>query len=284
MVTKTSIKPQKILTQPKGHLQNLLLWSTRFLVSTVWISALLFGAYIFIFYFIGALKGNIVNWNKVLPNLYHPDSEIASISIGAHFAAGGLILMLGCIQLIERIRVRYPFIHRWLGRLYVLLSMVTAIGGLLFIILTGTVGGISMDIGFTGYGVLTFISAVATIYYARTKKFDLHKAWSIRLFALAIGSWLYRMYYGFWFLIADGIGHYDTFDGPFDQFMNFFFYVPNLIIAEICIGKIAITKTILAQTLATIVTTVASVFLILATYYFTIKLWWPAIVEVIRAT
>ena len=206
---------------------------------------------------------------------------MATLSIGAHFAAGSLILMLGCIQLIERIRVNYPTVHRILGRLYVVLSLITAIGGLSFIMIKGTVGGLWMDIGFTGYGVLTFIAAIATIHYARLKSFQEHSAWAIRLFALAIGSWLYRMDYGFWFMFTDGVGHNNQFNGPFDVFMDFFFYIPNLIVAEVIIGRYQFLKHKIVQGLTIISIYIACAFLILATYFFTTKFWWPAMIEVI---
>ena len=52
------------------------------------------------------------------------------------------------------------------------------------------------------------------------------------MFALAIGSWLYRMDYGFWMILAHGAGHTRAFSGPFDAIMSFFFYLPNLLVAE----------------------------------------------------
>ena len=59
----------------------------------------------------------------------------------------------------------------------------------------------------------------------------------LRLYALAIGSWLYRMDYGFWVQITDGMGHTDTFRGPFDYVMDFAFYLPNLVVAELYLRR-----------------------------------------------
>jgi hypothetical protein len=83
--------------------------------------------------------------------------------------------------------------------------------------------------------VLTVLCAIQAIRYARARQFDAHRVWALRLFALAIGSWLYRMDYGFWYLFMGGAGHADDFRGPFDQVMVFFFYVPNLIVAEMAL-------------------------------------------------
>lgn len=249
------------------------------LVAVVWLSALLFGLYILAFYFIALLEGNTTQWNEVLPGLYDRNTQSATIGIGIHFAAGGIILILGCIQLITSLRLKYPALHRWLGRLYILASLGAAIGGLLFIFVKGTIGGTVMDIGFAGYGLFMLAAALATVYFARKHHYEQHRAWAIRLFALAIGSWLYRMDYGFWFLFTDGLGHTSDFSGPFDNFMAFFFYLPNLLVAEIFIGRYDLLKTTVARGGATVALGLASAFLILATFFFTTHLWGPAILE-----
>ncbi|MEM9544794.1 MAG: DUF2306 domain-containing protein [Bacteroidota bacterium] len=263
----------------KTGLDILVQWAGGLLVATVWGSALLFGLYILAFYFIALLNGETEVWNKILPGLFDHQKQAATIGIGVHFAAGGIILILGCIQLLEKVRLKFPALHRWLGRVYVLAALFTAIGGLLFIFIKGTIGGMVMDIGFGGYGVLTFIAALATIRFARAKEFEKHRVWAIRLFALAIGSWLYRMDYGFWFLFTDGLGHTKDFTGPFDYIMSFFFYIPNLLVAEIFIGRYAIMKTKVAKLGGICAILLTTTFLILATYYFTKELWGPAILD-----
>lgn len=190
-------------------------------------------------------------------------------------------MILGCIQLVDSVRSNYPSIHRFIGRLYVFASIAAAIGGLVFIFTKGTIGGLIMDIGFIGYGILTFITAIATIYFARAQNFDQHRAWAIRLFALAIGSWLYRMDYGFWFMVTDRLGHNSEFTGAFDYFMDFFFYLPNLLVAEIFIGRYQILRTDAAKYIAITGLSASSLFLVVATYFFTEKYWGPAIIEVV---
>ncbi|MBV6642694.1 MAG: DUF2306 domain-containing protein [Cyclobacteriaceae bacterium] len=259
----------------------LLRFMLKLLVITVWISALLFGLYILAFYFVSLAQGNTSQWNEVLPGLHDTQTRSATAGIGLHFAAGGIILILGCIQLLDPVRLRYPTFHRWIGRIYVSASLITAIGGLIFILVKGTIGGFWMDIGFTGYGVLTFVVALNTILFARSGNFESHRAWAIRLFALTIGSWLYRMEYGFWFLFMDRLGHTSDFTGPFDYFMDFFFYVPNLLIAELFVKRKKLIKSKLGEGIAVIILFCATTFLILATYFFTKKYWGPAIMEVV---
>jgi len=99
----------------------------------------------------------------------------------------------------------------------------------------GTVGGLVMDVGFSFYGVLMFVAAVQTVRYAMARHLLNHQAWAWRLYALAIGSWLYRMDYGLWLILTDWVGHTEEFNGWFDHIMAFLFYIPNLLIVELMI-------------------------------------------------
>jgi Predicted membrane protein (DUF2306) len=135
---------------------------------------------------------------------------------------GAILLALRHIQFFGPIRDNVPALHRWIGRLYTLAAFIAGIGGLTFIALKGTIGGASMNLGLSLYGALMLIASVETIWNAWKRNFVQHRAWAIRLFALAIGSWLYRMDYGFWLSLTPGLGHTKTFDGPFDVVMSFF--------------------------------------------------------------
>jgi uncharacterized membrane protein len=249
------------------------------LVVTVWISAGLFGLYIIAFYATALWGGNLEKWNGVLPGLYQKETVAATASIGLHFATGGIILMLGSIQLIRRIRDLYPALHRWIGRVYVVAAILAAVGGLLFIALKGTVGGSVMNIGFSLYGALMLLAGVQTIRYARAGDMNRHRAWAIRLYALAIGSWLYRMDYGFWLLLTNGYGHLPDFSGGFDKVMAFFFYLPNLLVAEVFIRLGKRRTPPIVNFLTAFVLLLLTGFLVLGTYYFTKMLWGPAIVD-----
>lgn len=252
-------------------------WSARALGITVWTSSAIFGLYIIAFYFSALFEGNLERWNKILPRLYEADTTTATSGIGLHFLAGGIILLLGSIQLLESFRQRFSFAHRALGKVYVISSLVAAAGGLLFIAAKGTVGGMVMDIGFTGYGMLMGWAAIETFRQARAGNFSRHRAWAIRLFALAIGSWLYRMDYGFWFILADGWGHTKQFSGPFDQVMAFFFYLPNLLVAEFFIRARHSRLQPAMQAIGALVLFAGTAFILIGSFFFTTHVWGKAI-------
>ncbi|TAI60178.1 hypothetical protein CWO89_42150 [Bradyrhizobium sp. Leo170] len=249
------------------------------LVAAVWISAAIFGLYIVAIYLGALVDGNLDQWNRDLPRLHDAHSLMATMGIGLHFAAGTVLLLLGPLQLISAVRARAPAFHRWVGRLYALSALMAGLGGLAFIAVQGTIGGTPMNIGFSLYGALTAIAAVATFWHARGKRFEQHRAWAIRLFALVIGSWLYRMDYGFWALLGHNMGHTPTFDGGFDVVMAFFFYIPNLIVAEAFIRARQLRSAAYVKVGAAICMGVAAAFIAVSTYYFTALHWGPRIVQ-----
>jgi hypothetical protein len=253
--------------------------ANRALLGIVWLSSGIFGLYILANYASAWFEGDLERWNNVLPDIYQPGETAASLGIGIHFAAGGIILLLGGLQLIAGIRRNYPTFHRVTGRIYVSVSMLAAVGGLAFIALKGTVGGTVMDIGFGLYGLLMLLAAVQTIRFGMAKKFSHHQAWAWRLYALAIGSWLYRMDYGLWLALTDWVGHTDGFDGWFDRIMAFFFYMPNLVIVELMIRSRNKTASDTLRMASTVAVLAACGILLLATWTFTTLAWWPAIVD-----
>lgn len=252
----------------------------RALLAVTWLSTGIFSLYIALFYGGAILAGTLErDWNEVLPRLYETASTPAAWMIGMHFFAGSAVLLLGPLQFITALRTRHPALHRWTGRVYVLSALAAGVGGLAYLLLKGAVGGPVMQLGFGLYGALTVLAALQAYRHARARRFELHRAWAIRLFALGIGSWLYRLDYGIWLKLVGGIGHArQSFDGPFDLVMDFFFYVPNLLAAELFIrrrpGRALPTLRRHAGT-AGIVVLVA--FIGLATYLFAHSYWLPHI-------
>jgi hypothetical protein len=249
------------------------------LVVTVWVSVTLFGVYILAHYAGAVTDEDLPSWNAVLPRLYEPTTPAATVAIGLHFLAGGVILVLGCVQLIAPIRARWPAVHRGFGRVYVVASLLAGVGGLGFIAVKGTVGGLVMNLGFGLYGVAVVVCAVQAYRHARARRIEQHRAWALRLFALAIGSWLYRMEYGFWLLLVGDLGHTEDFRGGFDRVMAFFFYLPNLLVVEALLRARSRPSSPGARGVAVAVQLGATAFLVLGTYFFTVELWAPSIAE-----
>lgn len=166
------------------------------------------------------------------PHYIQSNNAVANLSIFGHLAAGALVTVLVPLQLITAFRRRMAWLHRWSGRLIVVAAILTAIGGLIYIPLRGTIGDMPMNIGFF-YGMLVLVAAVQTIRHAVARRFVDHRAWALRFFWLALGSWFYRVHYGLWYLATDGLRSNPQFTGGFDLVQNLAFFFPNLIGVEI---------------------------------------------------
>jgi hypothetical protein len=78
-------------------------------------------------------------------------------------------------------------------------------------------------------------------------------------------------------MVANGVGHTPAFDGPFDAVMAFFFYVPNLIVAEAFIRNRQLRTGLTAKLGAALLLSGVTVLLTVGTYYFTVYHWGPSI-------
>jgi hypothetical protein len=157
---------------------------------------------------------------------------IANLGIGLHFVMGTVLVLAWPILLSARIRTRHRKVHRWTGRVYVAAGFLAGAGGLSFILTHGT-SSRSAAIAFSLWGAVMMLSSVMAYVHARARRFDRHRAWAIRLFAMVLGSWLFDIEIQAWTDWAGGIGmNADGASGPFDLAMLGLFFVPNLLVAE----------------------------------------------------
>ena len=80
--------------------------------------------------------------------LYTVGRWLPNLALFSHMLGGAVITALVPLQVYTGLRRRPRRAHRWAGRLLVLLSLTSALGGLAFITSRGTIGGRLMDVGF----------------------------------------------------------------------------------------------------------------------------------------
>lgn len=170
-------------------------------------------------------------------HLFDAARPVATAAIFTHMAAGAVITFLAPVQLIGPIRRRWPALHRATGHAIVAGSLIAGAGGLVYIGLRDTVGGPLMDWGFGLYGALLLLCAVQTLRHGRAGRMAAHRDWALRLFVLAIGSLLYRLHYGLWYMATDGLWSAEDFTGAFDRVQVFAFYLPYLALVELWLRR-----------------------------------------------
>ena len=127
------------------------------------------------------------------------------------------------------------------------------------------------------------LAAVQTYRHARGRRWERHRAWAIRLFALAIGSWLYRLDYGFWLTVAARRCDWSSCElsrAVRHRDVILFLYLPNLAVAELFLraGSLLMHR-VLNDTATVIVLNAANFLVIVATYNIVHDYWGPAIIR-----
>ena len=103
-----------------------------------------------------------------------------------------IILLAGAIQFIPQIRVRYPALHRWNGRLYMLVAVTVSTAGLYMTWVLHSVGDIYQHIGSSGHALAIWICAFMAVRYAIARDFTTHRRWAIRLFLVVSATLFIR--------------------------------------------------------------------------------------------
>jgi uncharacterized membrane protein len=145
-----------------------------------------------------------------------------------HVAGAATALLLGSLQFLPRFRPGR--VHRYIGRVYVAGALVGGVGGL-FLALGSTAGPVATA-GFGSLAVLWLVTTSIGWSNARARRYEAHRAWMIRSYALTFAAVTLRLY-----LLAVpmlGLPILDSY-----RAISFLCWVPNLLVAEIYLATIA---------------------------------------------
>jgi hypothetical protein len=207
-------------------------WTGRVFYMAALLGLAVFGSYILL-RATGVTAQNFHQWKALVSGagVLSPSDWIGGIGIGMHYFMGAILVLAWPILFSSRIRARHRVVHRWVGRVYASAGLLAGVGGWSFI-LAHHDGG-APHIAFAIWGSVMMLSAVMAFLHARAKRFDLHRAWAIRLFAMVLGSWIFDLEYRAWEDLTAGAGMGTGKDpGWFDYAINYLFFVPNLLVAE----------------------------------------------------
>ena len=145
-----------------------------------------------------------------------------------HIAGAASALLLGPLNLVGPIRRRAPVAHRWIGRAYVVGCLVGGVGGL--VVAFGSFAGPIATVGFASLSVIWLTANVQGWRSARARRFQEHRAWMIRSFALTFAAVTLRLYLPLFPLL-----HVSFVDGY--RAVSFLAWIPNLIAAELYLRR-----------------------------------------------
>jgi len=164
----------------------------------------IFAYYIAVQYGASAFGGRWSSWNDIMANGLIAGDLAGNVAIVIHIAIALWITIAGTLQLMPFVRNNARSLHRWNGRLYILIAIVTSVGALYMTWARDQLGGVVSDVGISINGVLIIVFAVAALSAAMARRFDEHQRWALRLFIVVSGVWFQRLMYGGMIVIVQG--------------------------------------------------------------------------------
>jgi len=146
-----------------------------------------------------------------------------------HFGFSPLALLIGGFQFLASVRKNRPAIHRWIGRTYVVACMLGAVGGL-WMALTTEAGPMAQS-GFALLGIAWIFTTGKAYLEARAKRFDFHRRWMIRSFALTFAAVTLRIY------LSLTLGAFQMDFSVVYPVIAWACWVPNLLFAEFYVRR-----------------------------------------------
>tara|TARA_R110002124_G_scaffold73280_2_gene196697 strand:+ start:1499 stop:2326 length:828 start_codon:yes stop_codon:yes gene_type:complete len=181
------------------------------------------------------LASDFAGWNdKPLIKGYVPGDDAGNLMFGVHVLLAAVVTLGGLLQLIPAIRQRVPVLHRWNGRLFIVIACVMAVGGLWMTWVRPTYLSQISAIAITLNAGLILLFAIQAFRMARARRFDDHRRWAMRAFLAVNGVWFLRVALMAWVMISGGgIGMNSTFSGPADLALQFGAYLLPVAILEL---------------------------------------------------
>jgi uncharacterized membrane protein len=149
--------------------------------------------------------------------------SLSPLAAPLHFGGGALALVAGALQAHRGLRLRRPAFHRWTGRLYLL--AVLASGGAGLLLATRSSAGPIAQWGFGVMAVLWLLTTVVGWRRARAGRYQDHRDWMIRSYALTLAAVTLRV----WLPLSQvaGIPFLTAYVA-----IAWLCWVPNLLVAE----------------------------------------------------
>lgn len=163
----------------------------------------------------------------------HPDMRagfaLHRTGIYLHVFAALFALALGPFQFSARLRARRPGLHRAMGRLY--LGVGVLLGGLAGLYLSlHAYGGVVARAGFACLALAWLYTGARAFLAVRSRRFEAHRRWMIRNFALSFAAVMLRL----WIPASALTGV------PFESaypVIAWMCWLPNLAAAELLLGR-----------------------------------------------
>ena len=167
-----------------------------------------------------------IRYFSLNPDVYFPQQRNVylahQIGIIAHIIGGVLALGLGPFQFLNRLRTRWPKVHRWMGRFYLIGILLGGTAG--FYMAFYAYAGLAASLGFATLALAWLFTGWMAYRAIRAGEKTTHRQWIIRNFSLTFAAVTLRL----WMMplimtFGETTGY---------EIVAWACWIPNLIVAE----------------------------------------------------
>jgi hypothetical protein len=226
--------PPVTIAPPSRVGQRRLALAVRGWFAATALGQLLFAGFILLFYYPSVLTGDFAGWNaKPLITGHVAGDASGNGNFAAHVLAAAVITVTGLLQLLPNVRARWPALHRWSGRLFLVMALLLSLGGLWLVWVRGSYFTLAGALAISMDGLLILGCGAMAWRTARLRQFAAHRRWALRCFVVASGVWFMRVGYIAWALLTGAAGIGPRMSGPFDLFWGFATHLLPLLVLEL---------------------------------------------------
>jgi hypothetical protein len=223
-----------VLPSRQDFWSRALSWSgvTWFLIAAA--GQLLFVYYIWTAYIPSTIAGEFARWNDIGLIMGFRDGDgLGNLMFISHVLLASIMTLAGLMQLSAPLRRAVPALHRASGRVFLVLAVYLAIGGVWMIWVRGA--RLNDILGYSSAleCLIILVCAGFALHFARKRQIDRHHPWALRLFLAASGVWFIRVFYNAWFLAVGPVGVSRTMDGWYDYFASFGSVIIPLLVLQL---------------------------------------------------
>ncbi|WP_374571285.1 DUF2306 domain-containing protein [Phenylobacterium sp.] len=218
-----------------GAAASALGWAGR-----LWFAVAVFGQAAFIvfilaFYGVRTATGDFAGWNdKPLIDGYIAGDPVGDAVFAAHVLLASVVTLGGLMQLAPALRRRWPGLHRWTGRAFIVIAIFMALSGMWLSLVRGSSLSAVSTTAILVNALLILAFAGLAWREALKRRFEAHRRWAMRTFMVVSGVWFLRVGIMGWVVVNQGpVGMNDTLSGPADIVLTFGSYLIPLAVLEL---------------------------------------------------
>ncbi|MCU0755887.1 MAG: DUF2306 domain-containing protein [Xanthomonadales bacterium] len=209
------------------------------LAATTWFLAAMLGQWAFVAFILAfftprTLSGDFLALNDK-PHItgWVPGDTMGNTQLLMHVFVAAVVTFAGVLQLLPALRRRWPALHRWNGRVFMVTALLGTLTGFYLTFVRGSVLGPGSTISISLNGLLTLIFVGLAWRSAWTRDFASHRRHALRAWLLVNGVWFLRIGIMLAGLLLAPLGLQMSYDGAVFIAVSFLSWMLPLAVLEL---------------------------------------------------